>query len=646
MMEGLDQTIGRIRVYLLSERVAGGHWEGRLATSALSTATAVAALSLADAAAHELLIRRGLDWLAANANADGGWGDTTDSPSNLNTTALCWAAFGRAPESQPAGATASHSHYGHLPAKIPAKAGTTNTVSPVFEAFVVPPSGGSAKSENGWQEAARRAEAWIEARTGRLEPARIVETILAFYGKDRTFSVPIVTLLALCGRLGPREQAFRKIPALPFELAAAPSQLWRWLQLPVVSYALPALVAIGQTRFRHAPPTFAPLRALRRRLCEPTLAVVRRMQAGSGGFLEAVPLTSFVTACLAGIGHERHPVVQEAVRFLKDLVREDGGWPIDTCLSTWVTVLAVHALATDGGAEEAPLDEAARTALREWLLGQQVRTVHPFTNVPPGGWAWMDTDGAVPDADDTPGALIALRHLDNGDARVQTAAERGIRWLLDMQNRDGGMPTFCRGWGKLPFDRSAPDITAHSLRAWHVWRDRMDTALVARMDRASERALRYLARHQRTDGSWLPLWFGNQGCPGCENPLYGTARVVKALADTGEAAAMARRGVDWLLAAQGADGGWGGGPDVAPSIEETALAVEALAAWQPDLPLTPTVRMAIEQGVAWLLAATGQGTRFPAAPIGLYFAKLWYSEKLYPVVFPLAALSQARKRLE
>ncbi len=597
-MDDLDQTIRNMTDHLLAQRVAGGHWEGRLATSALSTATAVAALSLADAEVHEPLIRRGLDWLAANANADGGWGDTTDSPSNLNTTALCWAALGRAPAETP-----------------------------------------------GWRAAARGAEAWIEARTGRLEPARIVETILAFYGKDRTFSVPIVTLLALCGRLGTREQAFRKIPALPFELAAAPPQLWRWLQLPVVSYALPALVAIGQARFRHAPPVFAPLRALRHRLCAPTLAVVRRMQAGSGGFLEAVPLTSFVAACLAGIGHERHPVVQDAARFLTTLVRDDGGWPIDTCLSTWVTVLAVHALATDGGAGEAPLDEAACTALREWLLGQQVRTVHPFTNVPPGGWAWMDTDGAVPDADDTPGALIALRRLDNGDARVQAAAEAGLRWLLDMQNRDGGMPTFCRGWGKLPFDRSAPDITAHSLRAWHVWRDRLPSPLVVRLDRARGRALRYLARQQRSDGSWLPLWFGNQGCPGCENPLYGTARVVKALADTGEAPAMARRGVDWLLAAQGSDGGWGGGPGVAPSLEETALAVEALAAWQPEQPLSPAVRSAIEQGVDWLLLATGQGTRFDAAPIGLYFAKLWYSEKLYPVVFPLAALSQARKRL-
>src|SRR5690606_25599498 len=47
------------------------------------------------------------------------------------------------------------------------------------------------------------------------------------------------------------------------------------------------------------------------------------------------------------------------------------------------------------------------------------------------------------------------------------AVRRGVTWLLDLQNRDGGWPTFCRGWGKLPFDRSSPDITAHCMRAVH-----------------------------------------------------------------------------------------------------------------------------------------------------------------------------------
>ena len=37
--------------------------------------------------------------------------------------------------------------------------------------------------------------------------------------------------------------------------------------------------------------------------------------------------------------------------------------------------------------------------------GQQV---HPLTGAEPGGWGWTDLSGAVPDADDTAAALLAL----------------------------------------------------------------------------------------------------------------------------------------------------------------------------------------------------------------------------------------------
>ena len=86
----LDQAITATRVYLLSLRNAEGHWEGELSSSALSTATAIVALSLVDGEAHETLITSGARWLLAHQNTDGGWGDTTISKSNLSTTLLCW----------------------------------------------------------------------------------------------------------------------------------------------------------------------------------------------------------------------------------------------------------------------------------------------------------------------------------------------------------------------------------------------------------------------------------------------------------------------------------------------------------------------------------------------------------------------------
>ena len=53
-------------------------------------------------------------------------------------------------------------------------------------------------------------------------------------------------MCALAGRLGEGREAWRHVIPLPFELAALPHQLFAALRLPVVSYALPALIASGE----------------------------------------------------------------------------------------------------------------------------------------------------------------------------------------------------------------------------------------------------------------------------------------------------------------------------------------------------------------------------------------------------------------
>ncbi len=240
--------------------------------------------------------------------------------------------------------------------------------------------------------------------------------------------------------------------------------------------------------------------------------------------------------------------------------------------------------------------------------------------------------------------------------RISGAAVDAVQWLLDLQNRDGGIPTFCPGWGKLPFDQSSPDLTAHTLRAWTVWRGVMPPALQLRLDRAMDAATGFLVRSQQSDGTWVPLWFGNQGTANLENPLYGTARVLLAAKCLPRDADMTKQWEDslsmarmWLLSAQNDDGGWGGDVGVTSTIEETALALEALAESvasiaDGDLAMECQVlKRSIVRGVRWLHQATAGGTRFPASPIGLYFAKLWYSEKLYPVLFTVAALQRVSR---
>jgi squalene-hopene/tetraprenyl-beta-curcumene cyclase len=105
---------------------------------------------------------------------------------------------------------------------------------------------------------------------------------------------------------------------------------------------------------------------------------------------------------------------------------------------------------------------------------------------------------------------------------------------------------------------------------------------------------------------------------------------------------LRRLGIAWLLAAQNRDGGWGGAAQAPASIEETALALSTLAPNGTEGAAEPQVRHAIERGTRWLVEATGEGLRTPAAQIGLYFARLWYYEELYPLVFALRGLSKVR----
>ncbi len=614
--EKIQHALDIARQRLLAERDASGHWIGELSTSALSTATSVFALSLvrksstAAPLSLENLISGGLNWLRENQNPDGGWGDTIKSKSNLSTTLLVWSALA-VPE--------AHRKY---------------------------------------DDPIARAEEWIRSRVGSLDPVALAKAVADSYGKDRTFSVPILTMATLAGRLGtnlgaptsssaPAREVMRApgnwelVPSLPFEFAMFPRSFYKFLRLQVVSYALPALIAIGQTIHHHRPSRFPPLKWMRNLAKEPTLNLLIKLQPSTGGFLEAAPLTGFVLMSLAAMGKADHPVARRATEFLIGNIRPDGSWPIDTNLASWTTTLAVNAIAEGSGIEKV-LGEKESDGLRDWILDRQFREVHPFTQAAPGGWAWTDLPGGVPDADDTPGAILALRKFYRGEPALREAAKRGIEWLMDLQNRDGGIPTFCRGWGALPFDRSGCDLTAHAMRAFIAWKSEMPAAFQSRIDRTLRGMTAYLQKEQRIDGSWLPLWFGNQDAPGNINPVYGTSRVLAALLElNAHGGEMSDRAAGFLIAAQNDDGGWGGPKGTPSSTEETSLALGTLASYanaHPNPP--PEIHAVIERGAGWLVQSVESGKWVEPSPIGFYFANLWYYERLYPIIFAVEALGK------
>jgi len=570
---------------LLAKRNDKGVWDGRLSSSALSTAVSLFALHTYNSEKNADFIRQGLQWLSANINDDGGFGDSIKSASNLSTTLLCWSALS------------------------------------------------IVKEDAEYQQLIHKVEACLIKRLGSLEAEHISKSILHHYKTDRTFSVPILAMCALAGRLG--EDGWNYVPPLPFQLAVFPDRLFKFLKLSVVSYALPALIAIGLVKQHNDPPKNPLIIQLNKWIIPKVLRILSEKQAPNGGFLEASPLTAFVLMSMVGAGHGKHQLCSKAESFLRASIREDGSWPIDTSLSTWVTTLSINALGEDSLAK---LDADYKTRVYTCLHKQQHRKIHPFTKSKPGGWAWIDLEGGVPDGDDTSGALLAIHTLSKHISVDLQGVSLGIKWLIDNQNSDGGFPTFCKGWGKLPFDASCADITAHAIRAFLCWKETMSPALAKKMDASIRKAIAYLKKEQSSEGSWLPLWFGNEKEANHQNPVYGTSLVLIALMEAYKVGFLKqynyiKRGIDFLKIAQNPDGGWGANRHVTSSIEETSLALRALVLNRFD--------ESTNEGTIFLVQKIMEhkDRDLPAEPIGLYFASLWYYEELYPLTFACATIN-------
>lgn len=594
---------------LLQHRNRDGYWEGRLASSPLATAVALCAFADEENAPIDRILAQ--NYLLKAQNLDGGWGDTEISKSNLTATVLVLCA---------------------------------NSVPPHLFQPALPFQREEHRNSFLSEDQHRRAEAYVEKLGGLREGLQRV------YGQDLTFQVPIRMTAAFSGLRTRDSEPFPwcDVNALPFELALAPRSLMGALRLPVVSYALPALVCVGLARHRKQPSWFPPLRWFREWIADRALELILKMQPESGGYLEAIPITAFCLIGLKTADRAVHPVARNARRFLIESQREDGGWPVEINLSVWNTTRAIDALAAGDMLDES-LSENERAVTREWLLARQAAGVSVYSDARPGGWGWNHLSGSVPDADDTSGAMIALRHL--GLPEKNAALQSGKKWLLNIQNRDGGWPTFCRGWQKLPFDRSAADLTAHALRAFNALGNDPCSAETA--------GWKYLRRVQRPDGSFVPLWFGCEAASDQLNATYATTHVLLSCFQTslegpiqqfksglltphrtaGVPPAMRKlvdlicnRALLWLRSIQNTDGGFGGCAGATSTAEETGMALRALVESGTG------ADTACQRAAHWLITHQREDGSWQPAPIGFYFAVLWYYEELYPLCYALGGL--------
>jgi squalene-hopene/tetraprenyl-beta-curcumene cyclase len=393
---------------------------------------------------------------------------------------------------------------------------------------------------------------------------------------------------------------------------------------------------------------------VRRRALRRAEAWMRERFADSDGLGAIFPPMVYTVISLRCLGvPDEAPEMRWALEQLEALGIEEGeSLRLQPCFSpVWDTALALNALA-DAGARAG--DEAIDAAVN-WLLGREVRRRGDWSEtnprLAPGGWFFEYRNGFYPDTDDTAMVLMALARTGavRGEA-ARASAERGIGWLLGMQNRDGGWAAFDREINRelltrVPFadhnamlDPSCPDITARVLEA-------LGEHDIGAGHPQVERALAFLERTQAPEGCWPGRWGVNY--------LYGTWQVLVGLRVAGHdmRSPMVRRAVEWLKGVQQPTGAWGetcasyDDPSLAgrgePTASQTAWALLGLLAAGEGR------SEAVRAGVEYLLATQGEDGSWRETPFtGTGFPKVFYLKyHLYPHYFPLMALARYEEAL-
>ncbi len=388
----------------------------------------------------------------------------------------------------------------------------------------------------------------------------------------------------------------------------------------------------------------------RRAIAKCEAFVTKRLNGedGLGAIFPAMANAVMMYAAL-GIGADDPRRATARASIEKLLVVREAEAYCQPCLSpVWDTALAAHALLEAGD----PQSEASARRALDWLAPLQVLDVagdwaEQRPGVRPGGWAFQYRNDHYPDLDDTAVVVMAMdRAGPPGDFRQAIA--RGAEWVEGMQSANGGWGAFDADntfhyLNNIPFaDHGAlldPPTADVAARCVSMLAQLGESPSSPRM----KAALAYLAREQAADGSWFGRWGVNY--------VYGTWSALCALNAAGLTpdAPVVAKGADWLTAIQNGDGGWGEGCDSyaldyagyqpAPSVpSQTAWALLGLmAAGRADHP-------AVGRGIAWLAARQGaDGGWAEDAYTGGGFPRVFYLRYHgYRQIFPLWALARYR----
>jgi len=468
---------------------------------------------------------------------------------------------------------------------------------------------------------------------------------ISYWG--RTVLVPLLVLQTL------KPQAVNRLGVHIRELfTTPPEEVKVW---PKGAHQHPALVAMfgAIDKFLRAVDPFFPGGPRARAMRAAEAFVTERLNGVDGlGAIFPAMVNSLEMYDVLGVpaDDERVRLAREAIERL--LVIKDDEAYCQPCVSpVWDTALACHALLEVGGAE----NEARARAALEWLAPLQVLDVKGDwsvrrPDVRPGGWAFQYANPHYPDVDDTAVVVTAMdRAHRGGDQPYEERIARAREWIEGLQSGNGGWGAFDADndhhyLNHIPFadhgallDPPTADVSARCVSMLAQLGDKLETS--PRMKAGVD----YLLAEQMPDGSWFGRWGMNY--------IYGTWSALCALNAAGlapEHRAM-RRAVDWLVAVQNEDGGWGEdgdsykldyrGYEKAPSTpSQTAWGLLGLmAAGEVGHP-------AVARGVAYLEAHQAEDglwkeDRYTATGFPRVFYLRYHG---YAKFFPLWALARYR----
>ena len=620
-----DQALARARDGLLALQAPDGHWVGELEADTSITSEWIMLqhlLGRVDRAREAKAVR----YLRAEQRLDGGFSLYPGGPNHLSTTLKAYFVLKLAGADPDADFMRAARH-------------------------VILEAGGPTKAN----VFTKIALALFGQYDWRGVPAMPVEIMLLprwFYFNlaevsywSRTVIVPLLIIMehrpvhALPDDLSLDE--CWPVPRAQADLAVLKNQeLFTWQSFFIgVDHVLKAYERRGPRPFRS--------RALR--AAEAWLVKRLQVPGGLGGIYPAMANAILALRCL---GYpDDHPLLTGQVQEIEALAVEDErSLHYQPCVSpVWDTALAANALLASGLRPDHP----ALLRAADWLLEKQILRDGDWQvkrpGLSPGGWPFQYANDYYPDLDDTAMALMALHRIRYPDAsRKREALERGLRWFLGMQGRDGGWGSFDADNNHLllnhiPFadhgallDPSTEDLTGRGLEL-------LGTLGYGPEFRPVRRALGFIWRSQHPEGCWSGRWGVNY--------IYGTWSVLRGLGATGGdlQAESVRRAVRWLESRQNSDGGWG--ETLAsyddPRLAGTGLSTPSQTAWAllALLAAGEAHSEAVERGLTYLMETQEQnGLWTDPWWNGTGFPRVFYLKyHLYAKYFPLWALGVARQ---